>query len=47
MLLWIGSGLVAVALVDEGELAHVLSQVVSVFAFAIVGRICGVLLRES
>ncbi len=45
--LWLGSSFVARGILGDGVAAAALGQIVSVFAFAIVARICGVLLREE
>lgn len=46
-LAWFASPFIAEALVDVGPLASIVSRVVSLFAFAIVARICGIFLREE
>jgi hypothetical protein len=46
-LMWLGSFAIARSVVDIRPLSTILNQVISLFAFAIVARICGILLREG
>jgi hypothetical protein len=46
-LVWLGSFAIARGIVDVRPLVTILNQVISLFAFAIVARICGILLREE